>query len=68
MKVKQSADSVCMYNDDVSKRGKIIHSQLMVRHMSRIRFAIEGSRTGGKSTAVIIVPQVTSLGRLSIQN
>ena len=64
MKVKQSADIVCIMPMS-DKRGKISHSQLMVRHMSRIRFAIEGSKTGYKSTAVIMVPQVTLLGRLS---
>ena len=36
----------------------------MGRHISRICFATEGSRPGGKSTAVIITHQVTSLDRL----
>ena len=49
------------------KRGNITHSLCLDRHISRIHFAIEGSLTGGKLTAIIIVCQVTSLGRLSSQ-
>ena len=56
-----------MNNDIIRKKGNIIHLLVLERHISRIHFAIEGSRTGGKSTAVIIVDQVTSLGRLSNQ-
>ena len=41
---------------------------VMEKHISRILLAIEGSWTGGKSTAVIIVAHVISLGRLSSQN
>ena len=46
----------------------IIHSLVLEWLKSRICFAIEGSRTGGKSTAVIIVRQLTSVVCLSIQN
>ena len=41
---------------------------VMERHVSKILLAIEGSRTGGNSTAVITVAQVISLGCLSSQN
>ena len=56
-----------MNNDIIRKKGNIIHSLVLERHISKIHFAIEGSRTGGKSTAVIIVCQVNSVGYLSSQ-
>ena len=44
-----------MNNDNLRQKCNIIYSLVLERHISRIRFAIEGSRTGGKSTAIIIL-------------